>query len=313
MHFAERSGQWIPIAELILLILGYAGMCVFLKSYQGGKDTELFKNKLVPAIIKEEFDEVIYIPDEGLSFIQALNMKIIHYGNSLYSEDYIEGDYKGYHFTLSECCAEIGDERKRQKTVFFGKILDLDYEKEAAVDVYVCGKNFSYPLNPTQAAKPSVTMESVDFNKYFTVYCGHKEMAFYVLTPQVQEALLELGEKMNYDMVMNFSGKRLYVAVTDKRNTLELPRNHYINYKEERIRIKQELSLIKTVLEALPLRSSEDTLRYLIDGYKNKSGSRTLEMSLANWQLNSRAFEGIIVIIIVLIIAFIMLLSESHP
>ena len=306
-RLAEQYGQWIPTAELILFILGYAGLFIFLKKVKWKKATELFKSKLVPAIIEEEFDEVTYIPDEGVSLVQAVNMKVVHCGNSLSSEDYIEGDYKGYHFALSECCAQELRNRSYD-TVFFGKILDLDYDNEAVVDVYVCGKNFSYPLNPVQAAKQTVDMESVLFNQCYTVYCGQKEMAFYVLTPQVQEALLELGEKMNYDIAMNFSGKRLYVAITDKRNTLELPSNYYINYKAERIRIKQELSMIKTVLESLPLRSSEGMLRYLIDGYKNKNKGININIKFDTVLANlSMAANIVLYALIVISVVFIFI------
>lgn len=298
---AEQYGEWLPIVELIVCTLGCAGMCVFLSKYKWKKATELFKDKLVPAIIKEEFDEVIYIPDEGVSYEQASKMKVIYCGDRLHSEDYIEGDYKGYHFALSECCAEeiVG---RDTYTAFFGKILDLDYSREAVVDVYVCGKNFSYPPNPVQAAKQTIKMESMNFNQHYTVYCGQREMAFYVLTPQVQEALLELGESMNYDMAVNFSGKRLYVAITDKHNTLELPNSHYINYGTERTRIKQDLGFVKTVLEILPLCPSTGVLRNSIDGYIDEDNGTPFDM----FKVDTRIVVAVIPLAFIIIVFIVL-------
>lgn len=302
-RLGERFGQWIPTVELIAAILSYPGMALFIKLGKWNKATELFKDKLVAAILKEEFDEVTYIPDEGISYTQAAGMKVIFCGNRLYSEDYVEGEYKGYHFALAECCAEeiIG---RDYNTVFFGKILDLDYNKETVVDVYVCGRNFSYP-NPVQYAKKRVEMESMDFNNNYTVYCGQNEMAFYVLTPQVQEALLELGRTMNYDMAVNFSGRHLYVAITQKNNTLELPRDKYINYMKERARIKQEMGFVKAVLETLPLCQSTGELRYLQDGYiVKKPVAMAHGMLMRNKQSNVRIF---VIILLAGIILFFVL------
>ena len=187
-------------------------------------------------------------------------------------------------------------------TAFFGKILDLDYSREAVVDVYVCGKNFSYPPNPVQAAKQTIKMESMNFNQHYTVYCGQREMAFYVLTPQVQEALLELGASMNYDMAVNFSGKRLYVAITDKHNTLELPNSHYINYGTERTRIKQDLGFVKTVLEILPLCPSTGVLRNSIDGYIDEDNGTPFDM----FKVDTRIVVAVIPLAFIIIVFIVL-------
>lgn len=123
-----------------------------------------------------------------------------------------------------------------------------------------------------------------------------------MLTPQVQEALLELGECMNYDMAVNFSGKRLYVAITDKHNTLELPDSHYLNYGAERTRIKQELGFVKAVLEILPLCPSTGVLRNSIDGYIDEDNGTPFDM----FKVDTRIVVAVIPLAFIIIVFIVL-------
>ena len=246
------EGLWM-IAAITLLFISIIGAIHWGQKSFFCEYRRMYKSKLVKHVLNEMFENVNYSPEDGFSYTEVSDMKVTDEGDSISSEDFIEGDYKGCHFAMSECCicADAKIDNNLNVTTFIGKIYDIDSDKNIPLDVYIYGDNFIHP-NKEQTAKRKVKLESIDFGRHFQVYTTDAETAFYVLTPQLQEALLELGELFHYDFAVTMSGQRIFVAVTDYRNSLEPPNNQKIDYLTECRRIRQDMSIVIDILEALP-------------------------------------------------------------
>lgn len=254
----RQLGLWIILSfTLILFPISGAimvGRHTFFYDYNRS-----YKYELVKHVLDEMFEHVYYSPSEGFSIREATDMKVINKIDTFHSEDFVEGDYKGCHFAMSECltCMNTTLDTKLNITAFVGKIFDFDYDKRITSDVYIYGNNFIHP-NKEQLNNNKVRLESIDFGRHFQVHCSDAETAFYVLTPQWQEALLELGEMFHYDFAVRISGQRIFAAVTDCRNTLEPPSRKKIDYITECRKIRQDMSVLTCMLEALPIGETKD-------------------------------------------------------
>jgi len=67
-----------------------------------------------------------------------------------------------------------------------------------------------------------VTLEDVEFERYFAVYAGDEITARYVLTPGMMLRMTELKKKYNRDIMLSFNGNRFFFAVAMPEGFLTL-------------------------------------------------------------------------------------------
>jgi len=67
-----------------------------------------------------------------------------------------------------------------------------------------------------------VTLEDVEFERYFAVYAGDEITARYVLTPAMMLRMTELKRKYNRDIMLSFNNDRFYFAVSMPEGFLTL-------------------------------------------------------------------------------------------
>ena len=67
-----------------------------------------------------------------------------------------------------------------------------------------------------------VTLEDVEFERYFAVYASDEVLARYVLTPAMMLRMTELKKKYNRDIMLSFNSNRFYFAVAMPEGFLTL-------------------------------------------------------------------------------------------
>jgi hypothetical protein len=67
-----------------------------------------------------------------------------------------------------------------------------------------------------------VTLEDIEFERYFTVYASDEITARYVLTPAMMLRMSELKKKYNRDIMLSFNGNRFFFAVAMPEGFLTL-------------------------------------------------------------------------------------------
>jgi hypothetical protein len=97
-----------------------------------------------------------------------------------------------------------------------------------------------------------VELESIDFNKKFKTYATTELSAFYVLTPDIMEAIFELEKRNPGRIGLSFAGENLYIAINNNKNTFEIKMFRTIdNAMMEGF--KNDLMVIKDFIHTLKL------------------------------------------------------------
>ena len=114
---------------------------------------------------------------------------------------------------------------------FRGMFADAQLEKKIKGSVVVLPDHLEsrldYLAKNIQALKnvngnKLVTLEDVEFERYFAVYAGDEITARYVLTPAMMLRMTELKKKYNRDIMLSFNGNRFYFAVAMPEGFLTL-------------------------------------------------------------------------------------------
>lgn len=120
-------------------------------------------------------------------------------------------------------------------------------------------KNFSYSNQKkgffTQKAerRHEVEFENEQFNSQFNCYCQNDQEAYYLITPQMQEAILKLAQLIDGSLMLGFTGQRLHLAVNTGKDALEPSIFRAISYQNDFLAVKQEISAITDVINVLNL------------------------------------------------------------
>lgn len=214
----------------ILSVLGFGGFVtgiifIAIANTKFSKIKKDFKNRILKAEIEKMYPEIQYYPDRGLEMGFVNSLHLYREPDRYHSEDMLCGKIMGVSFVCSDVKMEErhvqqtkNGTRVYYETYFQGRFYRFDFNKP-----------FKDTILLTEGMKPGaygalqkVEMESIDFNKKFKTYCKEKINAFYVLTPQLMLALLEL-EKQNPGVVsIVINSNNVYMAINNRRDSFEL-------------------------------------------------------------------------------------------
>ncbi|MGN0153290.1 MAG: DUF3137 domain-containing protein [Lachnospiraceae bacterium] len=199
-----------------------------------------YKKMIAEPVLRKLFGESHYRPSQGFSPRELLDfdlLKGIDF-DKIQSEDYLEGIYKGVSYQQADVRSVNNVEESdftEETGGLCGRILIYDYKKDLNGDIYISSKHNSY-FNIRDLNK--VEMENVVFNNKFDVYTADEHMAYYLLTPQFMEYLMNLD--LRGEMVFRFTSNKIYVFRNhiagifepDLRKTLDIPYEIGKSYNE---------------------------------------------------------------------------------
>lgn len=184
-----------------------------------------FKHEFLIDIIKAALPETTYIPEQGLMEHEVYQTEFLKRADRFHSEDLMYGKIEDVAFRASDVKLE---ERHVQHTkngtrvyyvaYFLGRVFHFTFNKpfEGFLQVLESGS----PLSNRGYKK--VEMESVDFNKKFRTFSTNDLSAFYVLTPDIMERIMELEKAHPGRIGFSFTGENLYIAINNNKDTFEL-------------------------------------------------------------------------------------------
>ena len=251
MFAATTFSAGLMLVSFISMIVGVIGTIVISFGKKEEEYRTLYKTLLVKAVISEFFEKPIYEPEYGFSGQEIEEMYLLERVGVCFSEDYIHATYQNVTFVQADVrVEEFGT--NRNSYIFQGRVFDFDFPKEVKTDVLVYGKAFS-GISSYAKAKPEITMESADFIKRFRVFCNEAETAFYVLTPQIINAILYLGSIYQNRLAFRFTQGRVYVAIATKQDAFEPEVDKRTDYFSQCQRIRNELQVIVQFITELGL------------------------------------------------------------
>ena len=236
----------IGVVALAMLITGSVGYYSLKKTFKQDFLAEMF-SKLIP--------DVTYRPETGLSQDEVYSSEFLKRADRYHSEDYIAGKIGDVDFVSSDVKLE---ERHVQHTkngtrvyyvaYFVGRVFRFDFNKVFTGNLQVLEAGSPYSRRKFNKVK----MESVDFNKKFKIFAEEDITAFYILTPDIMEAIFNLEKRNPGRISMSFLGDHLYVAINNSRDTFELQLFRKLDQSviEE---FKQDLLVIKDFIVSLKL------------------------------------------------------------
>ncbi len=227
----HRRWEGLALSGNSLAIIGYAIFRVIAKSYiEKAKDKMIadrvmldkeYKRLIAEPILNKVFDDYTYRPSQGFSGAQLTSFKL--YKDSLKfakTEDMIEGNYKGIHYCQSDVCRERRSDESKE-FAHRGRICVYDFIKKLDGEILIANVGNS---NIVSFGMEKVHMESIAFNKRFQVYASNPHIAYYVLTPQFIEYLLELN--IFGEFAMRFSENNIFVLRNNINGIFEADIKH---------------------------------------------------------------------------------------
>jgi hypothetical protein len=187
---------------------------------------------------------------------------MIRTGNCYKTDDLIKGKYKDISFMQSDVLMEDRGNispyiKTKPITYFRGRWMVFEFNKRFKCDLMVfekafmlTGKKHSLILDNSI---DKIEFESAAFTSHFDCYTNNQQEAFYVMTPQLMEAIEDLRKNTKGALLLCFKNNVLHVGVNSGKWAFEPPIFSPIDVASVGNEIEQDISLITKFVDGLKL------------------------------------------------------------
>lgn len=200
--------------------MGFYLLLSWKKTYNAFNDN--YKNKYVLLKIREVpgFSNLKYAAKQGITYDELLKANLLPgRAKSFYeSGDYFEGAYEGIHFRASSVKTYEPD--NSALTIFDGQVIvfpTFHAFKTSETAIQIFPKKQGGKMKGL-TFREKVETENEAFNNMFSVYAENGHNAFYILTPQVLEDILEFAKIIQNHVYIVFSDQSMYLGCEQMHN-----------------------------------------------------------------------------------------------
>ena len=247
----------IPVA-IVFIVLALVGGYQLEKSSSRLK--KILSDDVISGVIKEALGDAVEYNPGGK--INPGSMVFPFSYNCADGSDHIKAVYNGLNIELGDIelidesettDIETGQTEKNRNTQFKGQWLTCDFGKELAGEVYIS----EWGKKDRKRMKSNVTMDNEQFSNRFCVRANNPQEAYYILTPNMMEYIINMANKSGGTVYLSFlrDGK-MHVAVKSGRDFFELGKSN-ANVEELRQKFLGELRWFTDIVDTLRV---EDTL-----------------------------------------------------
>ena len=244
----------LPIAVAILWWIFSGRLKDYAKSY---------KSAVVDRAAQGLFDSYRYEPEKGYDKDEITETGLMSMGNIYKSEDMLEGSYKGVDFRRADAyIAQLYSTGKSSYVIVFlqGTWLTFTYNKEFSSDLQIRTNRFNFAntktgrlFNSEDERRHTFETENMEFNKVFRCTCQNDSEAFYLLTPQMMQMLLQLHDEFGCEFMLGFVRNRLHFAINSGKNNMEPPVFSSTSLEYETEKVRKELKIITNIVDTLAI------------------------------------------------------------
>ena len=244
-----------PFLGMLLFIGGaiVVGVGASIKS----KVQKKFKEEFIVNLVKETYPGCTYNPKMGLDLKELMEPGFFRRPDRYFSEDLLIAEYEGIPFTMVDYTFQDerrttdskGHTRVTYVTYAKGRHMVFDFKREFNQVVKVLETR---GLGANVRGLEKIDTESINFNEKFDTYTSDSLTAFYVLTPQIQEKLLELETKFKGSIFFAFMNGKFYLSINDNVDTLDMSLKGEIN-EQTLDHIRAQLNVPAAVIHELKL------------------------------------------------------------
>ncbi len=253
----------------LLTICGFVGSVLFyffgvnsqMKSF-----TKSYKMLVVEGPLQKAFPGCQYHPEDGFSESTIQATQLMQRTDRFHSEDLILGNYKGINFERADLKLEDEyrdkDGHTHTTTIFLGRWMIFQFPKPFRYDIQIVQQGFGGSKSNTgifvskTARKQKVMFEDHQFNQEFRCYATNEHEAFYVVTPQIMEAVKRIASLMDGKIMFGFVNNQLHVAVESGKNAFEPSITRSLSYQKDILAINSEINAITTIVNQFNLDQS---------------------------------------------------------
>lgn len=251
-----RSGSAVTALIPVFII---AGMMFFVFAFKGNNGKRkrlkfLYKETFVRQLLNQHFQDVYYNWEQGMDQNLIKASGVCRLGNRFHSEDYLNAVYHGIRFQQADVTIQYhtsSGKSSHTTTYFQGRMFCFENPAKMSMAVQVHSRNFLYAGEPGGSIKrEKLQMESVNFNKEFTVRAQSNHDAFYILTPQMMERLTALKQKYGSITVV-FDRGYVMVGLNSRMDSFDANLSKPIDYQTEVMRMRADVAVIEELIQML--------------------------------------------------------------
>lgn len=225
---------FIIIAVVSWLIYSFVVHSKYIRGHAAVYES-VYKSKIIGGVTRLIQPDMSYSPERGISE-HTFRATGLYSGDidRYQSEDLFAGKIDKTSIMFSEVHAEDKRTRTDSKgrretywvTIFQGLLCIADFNKDFRSWVTVkpdfAESSFGWLGRKIQGLSGNlVRLESPDFEKAFVVHGGDQVEARYILTPDLQERLLELRRWFGNDIRLAFHDSKLHLSIPNSNSWLE--------------------------------------------------------------------------------------------
>lgn len=239
MYGPSNSGSSpAPVFMIIAAVVWIIYSFVIYSKYIGGHAAvyeSVYKSKVIGEVTRLIQPEILYSPERGISE-HSFRQAGLYSGDidRYHSEDLFAGKVDKTSIMFSEVHAEDKRTRTNSKgkretywvTIFKGLLCIVDFNKDfrswLTVKPDFAESSFGWLGRKVQGLSGNlVRLESPEFEQAFVVHGGDQVEARYILTPDLQERLLELRQWFGDDIRLAFHDSKLHLSIPNSDNWFE--------------------------------------------------------------------------------------------
>lgn len=265
MMIIWKSDYFSIIIFLMIISIIFDIIFFSIKSCATNKEKVKFNNEFKKIFVfnslSKYFKELKYLPNGGISEYDIESYSTLDTADSFSSNDYVSGLYKDIKFEQSDVLIREreeetdsdGNTRTVWKTIFEGRYMIFDFNKEFKSNVKVVTKRFEANRFSWGKKMSKVKMEDVEFNKMFAIFAENDHEAFYILTPTFMEKMKNIYNKLKTPIMFCFLNNKLHIAIDNRDDSFEWNVLKPIDENKISEEITKDIELITNFVDDLDL------------------------------------------------------------
>lgn len=265
MMIISKSDYFSIIMFLMAVSIIFSIIFIAIKSCVTNKEKVKFNNEFKKIFVfnslSKYFKELKYLPNGGISEYDIDSYSTLDTADSFSSNDYVSGLYKDIKFEQSDVhimereeeTDSDGNTRTVWETIFEGRYMIFDFNKEFKSNVKVVTKRFEANRFSWGKKMGKIIMEDVEFNEMFAVFAENDHEAFYILTPTFMGKMKDIYNKLKAPIMFCFLNNKLHIAIDNRDDSFEW--NVFKPLDENKINeeITKDIELITNFVDDLEL------------------------------------------------------------
>ncbi len=257
------QSNYNPYVTIPVLILGVLGALAFFIIYR-------IHNQDYRRFFKENiFTKIIHFVNPAYKYEAQKFVPLVHFQkcglfldtpSSYTGDDLVSGIIDKTPFMFSELKVRTkrgsGDDEKIV-TLFKGLFFVIEFNKKLNESSFVIPEKthtsmFGKEKSEVKEYGKLIKLENPEFEKIFSVYGSSQQEARYILTPKMMEAMVNLYNICDLQMMFSFIGSKVYCALPISHDLFEPTVMHQIEYSDVE-QYYMYLSMIETIIKEMNL------------------------------------------------------------